>query len=155
MAVVQPFSSAAGGTISESKLETAAHPVYQAGWKQTLQSLGDKQKFRNGEWQGQLASRETGKWPTVRVWMTRKGRIKCKRKQGPSLQRAGKHPLLPFTSQLGRVAAAGQEVRRKLLVPDTLPAPRRPVRVDVTGPDAGNGTHRMRCPGPCWCQGLP
>lgn len=34
-------------------------------------------------------------------------------------------------------------------------ATRRPVGVDATGPDAGNGGHRMQCPGPCGCQGLP
>ena len=101
------------------------------------------------------AQQETGKWPRRRVWMTRAERIKCKRKQGLSLQRVGKHPLLPFTSQLGRATAAGQEVRRKHSVPDTLPATRRPAGVDATGPDAGNGRHRMRCPGPANARACP
>lgn len=55
--------------------------------------------------------------------MTREERIKCKRKQELSLQRVGEHPLLSVTSQLGRAAAAGQGVRRKLSVLGTLPLP--------------------------------
>jgi hypothetical protein len=67
---------------------------------------------------------------------------KTRGKQELSLQTVGEHPLLPFISQLGRVAAAGGAVRRKHSVPDALPAARRPFGVHATGPDAGNGRHR-------------
>lgn len=102
-----------------------------------------------------MASRGTGKWPRVHVWMTREERIKCKRKQGLLFKELGNTLCFPsFPSWGGRLpedkrSGGSIESRTPCLLPGDLlgwvSLGRMPETGD-TGCSAGAPAHARACP---------